>query len=319
MTAAAFAFNPAQARAPRGSSIGGRWIDVAGGVLAGLEAHNLLDDAQIEDIPQVSYEPVGHDYDQDPITGEIIENPVYIEMGDENDPFFSVGHDTRNEDLQQETTEAMYAYMTDTTHHFIMEGLRDGTIKSDGGTRVTGPEDASRGWEAGHQTYYEVGAGVTVEPVGWNMPPEVSIRGDGVGVVAALDAGMKNNSVRQTVRLYRGIAVDSYDDFKVGDTWREMAYTSTTNDPMIAGEFAKLRAGWPSALDDNELRDTVRDGTPMLLEIIVPQGTNFMAGAPSVHEVILERGLDFEVVKTSHEGQLVTLLATPTNVGDVSA
>lgn len=312
--ATVFAWNPDQARIPKGQRGGGRWVAVAGEVLKGLEAYRLMTPEDINNIPQPITDPVDYIYDEDPITGELIEEPVYEERGGENDPYFSMTPDTRPENLQEESAQAQMAYMSDVPHHLISTNLRNGTIPENqpAATVFDGPG-------AGTQTYFGHRESITIQPsLEWMAPPDVTVRGDGSGVVAAIDATMSFNVTKDTFRIYRGMAVEDPEAFHNGMRWKDPAYTSTTLEPGIAMEFAKLRAGLPNAFsEENVLRDVTRDGYPFLLEIIVPQGVHFMPGAPSVKELVLERGLTFEVVDTTRfPGEMVTVIASPSGTVD---
>ena len=130
-------------------------------------------------------------------------------------------------------------------------------------------------------------------------------------IVRDLDAAIEKASFSQNVITYRGLGDDTgqFATLKVGDTFTDLAYTSTSLNPRIADNFA---AG-----------QYVDRG--FVLEIQIPRGsralasdlvseksfgeslkdmTNFdLLGASRLNEVTLPRGTTFEVIGRYHQEQ----------------
>lgn len=267
----ALSFSPPQARAPKGTRVGGQWVDTPGDALEGLETYAMYQADPSRNTPP----------DFDPF-----EDDTYHRTHDRDSDKTQVMHN--------QYVKAESAYLSDTGHAEIADALRSGNISPPRGGATYG--------DAGYfDPHREDGANVNM------FTHEVDVLGDGSGVVHALDGEMTENWLTQPATLYRGMTVNDPSDFEPGTRWYEAGYTSTTYSPDLAMEFAKMRAGQPSVFDNapDVLRDAERTGKPVLFRIIVPSGTRFVPGAESVGEIILDRGGHFEVVE--NRGDMVTI------------
>lgn len=275
-----FAWNPKQARAPKGTPIGGQWIDTPSALLGLFE--------QTSDRGYAA----GH-----PFTATYPWLKFEDSYGLERDHGAAL-----KMEAQRFVSDMTLDRFNDRVNDYLREGglpaedlydrkVRDYLLKKDTTTPTFLPgEEADAYWNQG-----------------------ALADGDEVtaGLVHAIDTAATYNTINAPVRLFRGVSVDDTRDFEVGMQIRELGYSSTTYESYVANEFANFRAGEPSALDEGTdiLRDDEREGIPMVMTMVIAPGTHYVHGVQGIGEVILERDMVYEVVAKNLGG--ITVMGYP--------
>lgn len=106
--------------------------------------------------------------------------------------------------------------------------------------------------------------------------------------VAAIDDAMQASLLSRDVQVFRGLADarsmfgNRVDGDLTGLQWREDGYLSTSTDLGVANRFAE---------------DGLRDGSPMLMQILVPAGTPGVGMSGPEAELLVDRGHTISVVR----------------------
>lgn len=275
-----FAWNPKQARAPKGTSIGGQWIDTPSA---------LLD--LFERVSERGY-TAGHGFN---------ETYPWLKFEDSYGLERDQGVALKME-AQRFVGDMTLDRFNDRVNDYLREGglpsedtydrkVRDYLLKKDDLAPTFLPGEASEAyWNQG-----TLGEGDEVT----------------AGIVRAIDTAATYNTLNAPVRLFRGVSVDDTRDFEVGMQIRELGYSSTTYENYVAHEFANFRSGLPSALDEGTdiLRDDEREGIPMVMTMVIAPGTHYVYGVKGIGEVILERDMVYEVVEKNLGG--ITVMGYP--------
>lgn len=277
------AFNPAQARAPKGTPLGGRWIDTPSGLLDRLKSmgveKNIGQDVNQLPVPQGTKESMA------PLMG-VLTNDV----------------NTRGQRFTETIARAMSAYQNDTVHYYLSTYLRGGQT----------PPPADPSWpslidptqDPSNNPY---GPGAHLTPLmqfgstDWSKDTFMV-----EGTVRSLDYAMAHMRTSTVSRVYKGISSTiPSEEYTPGMTWYEDSFSSTTQREDWADNFARMRTGEYTSLSDSVSRLREQNGNPVVLTLVVDEGVGFIPGAGSVNEIILDRGLRFEVLSNDGKGQVV--------------
>lgn len=96
--------------------------------------------------------------------------------------------------------------------------------------------------------------------------------------IKGLDSAISKVFLPTSVLLFRGAQVKDIGNLEVGDVFQDKGFVSTSLDPNTAWEFTPADAG------------------SVLIGIQTPQGTNVCKGQAGYRELILKRGLHFQVI-----------------------
>lgn len=107
-------------------------------------------------------------------------------------------------------------------------------------------------------------------------------------IIRGIDTAMADSPLRSSVLSYRGLSERGFtresslslDSDLTGSTWTNPAYTSTGVDEAIGRGFANKR-----------------DGVGVFMRVVSPEGTGAIAISGGEAELLLQRGLTFQVVK----------------------
>jgi hypothetical protein len=106
--------------------------------------------------------------------------------------------------------------------------------------------------------------------------------------ITAIDDTMQASLLTRDVQVFRGMADarsmfgDRVDGDLAGLRWREDGYLSTSTDAGTAQRFAE---------------DGLRDGSPMLMQIVIPAGTPAVGMSGPEAELLVDRGTTVSVVR----------------------
>jgi hypothetical protein len=113
---------------------------------------------------------------------------------------------------------------------------------------------------------------------GSSIPEDEELRKD-------LDSLMTKSTAAGDIVAYRGFAADPGKPFKVGDEFTDDGFTSTSLSQKWASEWASQTAGSKSG------------SVPVVMQVVIPEGSHMTTGTDSAKELILDRGSKFKVVK----------------------